>query len=315
MPMENNKNSIDAAQDRKRFDAQAKILLSHKEVIANILKYAVKEFSDCSLPEIISCLNGNPEVGIETVDDDYPSRMDVAGSETVSSVEGMRTFDIKFKVRTPDNEEAELIINIESQNKYYPGYTLEKRGIYYLSRMISSQYNVEFTKSNFDKLKKVYSIWICTHSPVEIANTITSYSFKPENIVGSVPDVPHKYDLMTLIMINLGVHDKNYTGLIKMLDTLLNGILKDKTNALKILENEFQIPLITMQEEADTMCNLSEGVFEEAYEKGIKDGIEKATISKAVEVVNALVESGANLDFALKIANIDQQTYDEYMAN
>lgn len=48
------------------------------------------------------------------------------------------------------------------------------------------------------------------------------------------------------------------------------------------------------------MCNLSEGV------------VEKAIIIKAVEVIDALIESGATLDFALKIANIDQQTYDEY---
>ena len=47
-------------------------------------------------------------------------------------------YDIKFKVKLPTQEEAELIINLESQNKYRPGYTLEKRGIYYLSRLISS---------------------------------------------------------------------------------------------------------------------------------------------------------------------------------
>jgi len=59
------------------------------------------------------------------------------------------------------------------------------------------------------------------------------------------------------------------------------------------------------------MCNLSEGIFEKAYEKGVKN----ATINKAIEVVNALIESGATLDFALKIANIDQPTYDRYEKN
>lgn len=102
------------------------------------------------------------------------------------------------------NDEAELIINLESQNNYTPGYTLEKRGIYYLSCMISSQYNVEFKNSDFDKLKKVYSIWICTHAPSYAVNTITEYRFKPENLVGEIPDVPKNYDLMSLIMINLG---------------------------------------------------------------------------------------------------------------
>jgi hypothetical protein len=85
-------------------------------------------------------LNGKPEIGTESVDDeDMPSKMDVAGLETASPKEGIRSYDIKFKVKIPgDDKESDLIINIESQNKYNPGYTLEKRGIYYLSRLISS---------------------------------------------------------------------------------------------------------------------------------------------------------------------------------
>ena len=140
------------SEARKSYDAAAKRLLSYKEVIANILKYAVREFKDCSLNEIISCLNGNPEIGTALVDDEFTPKVDAAGTESVSENDGIRSFDIKFRVMLPTNEEAELIINLESQNSYYPGYTLEKRGIYYLSRLISSQYNVEFTKSNFDKL-------------------------------------------------------------------------------------------------------------------------------------------------------------------
>ena len=203
-------------QDRQKYDAIAKELLSHKEVIANILKYAVREFSGYSIAEIISCLNGDPEISNELVDDDMISKMDVVGTETTSATEGLRTYDIKFKVKIPNEDNTvELIINLESQHDYHPGYTLEKRGIYYLSRMISSQYNVEFTKSNFDKLKKVYSIWICTHAPSNIANTITEYKFKPEYIVGEVPDRPSNYDFMSLVMINLGSKDENYSGLIK----------------------------------------------------------------------------------------------------
>ena len=143
---------------RWSYDAAAKRLLSYKEVLANILKYTVREFKGCSIPEIAACLEGTPEIGTIPVDDDFMPKMDVAGSETVSENEGIRSYDIKFKVKLPTQEETELIINLESQNKYRPGYTLEKRGVYYLSRLISSQYNVEFKNSNFDRLKKVYSI-------------------------------------------------------------------------------------------------------------------------------------------------------------
>ncbi len=297
------------SEARKSYDAAAKRLLSYKEVIANILKYAVREFKDCSLNEIISCLNGNPEIGTALVDDEFTPKVDAAGTESVSENDGIRSFDIKFRVMLPTNEEAELIINLESQNSYYPGYTLEKRGIYYLSRLISSQYNVEFTKSNFDKLKKVYSIWICTHAPKSLANTITEYRFKPENLVGEVPDIPEKYDLMSLIMINLGTKNKNYSGLIRMLDILLNMYPKaDKTkDAEEILKNDYNITLRSFCKEVDSMCNLSQGIYNDGKIEGLAEG----EIIKAIKVVKNLLAKGFSLEEALSIADIDKETYEK----
>ena len=62
-----------------------------------------------------------------------------------------------------------LIINVEAQNDFYPGYPLIKRGIYYCCRMISSQYGREFTGPHYEKIKKVYSIWICIMIRARIA--------------------------------------------------------------------------------------------------------------------------------------------------
>ena len=305
---DNNGVCIKKSDAQKSYDAAAKILLAYKEVIANILKYAVREFKDCTMSEIISCLNGNPEIGTVPVDDEFLPKMDASGIETVSEIEGIRSFDIKFKVKLPNNEEAELIINLESQNNYYPGYTLEKRGIYYLSRLISSQYNVEFAKSNFDRLKKVYSIWICTHAPSSVANTITEYRFRPDNIVGIIPDCPQKYDLMSLIMINLGAKDKNYSGLIRMLDLLLNLYSEPgkSQKALNILESDYNIPLRSIHKEVDNMCNLSKGIYDEGRAEGRAEG----AIDKAVEVVKNLILKGFSLDEALKIADIDKETFE-----
>jgi hypothetical protein len=93
--------------------------------------------------------------------------------------------------------------------------------------------------------------------------------------VGEAPDYPEKYDLMSLIMINLGSKDKNYGGLIKMLDQLLVEMKKDVQTATDILENEYQIPFRTIDEEALGMCNLSKGIYDEGIEIGIEKGIEK----------------------------------------
>jgi predicted transposase/invertase (TIGR01784 family) len=298
---------------RKAYDAYAKSLLAHKEVLANILKYTVREFKDYSLSEIILCLNGKPEIGTEPVDDeDIPTKMDVTGSETVSTKDGIRSFDIKFKVRIPgDDRESDLIINIESQNKYNPGYTLEKRGVYYLSRLISSQYNVEFTKSNFDKLKKCYSIWICVNAPQETANTVTEYRFKPEHIVGEVPDCPQKYDLMSLIMINLGSKDKNYSGVIKMLDQLLVELENNRKTATDILENEYQIYYKTIEEEALGMCNLSSGIYEKGMDKGFALGKDEGILKGKIDTVKNMLKEGMALETALKFTGLDKETYEK----
>jgi hypothetical protein len=316
-------------ENQKKYDAMAKELLSRKQVIANILKYAVREFKDYSIQEIISFLSGEPEVGEDEVDDNIPSKLDVAGRESNSINDGVRTFDIKFRVKVPNsNEEAELIINIEAQGDSNPGYTLEKRGIYYLSRLISSQYNVDFANSDFDKLKKCYSIWICNKSSKEYQNTIAEYSFKQTKIVGNPPDKKSRYDLVSLIMINLGSTDnntdENYKGLIKMLDCLLNKISSDRDNVSETLKSEFDI---TIENGGfDDMCNLSTGIYNDGRREGIsigekrgisigeKRGLSKGEASYALKMIeNKMKYKNMSLDEALEDLFITQDQYLEYI--
>jgi hypothetical protein len=310
-------------ENQKKYDAMAKELLSRKQVIANILKYAVREFKDYSIQEIISFLSGEPEVGEDEVDDNIPSKLDVAGRESNSINDGVRTFDIKFRVKVPNsNEEAELIINIEAQGDSNPGYTLEKRGIYYLSRLISSQYNVDFVNSDFDKLKKCYSIWICNKSSKEYQNTIAEYSFKQTKIVGNPPDKKSRYDLVSLIMINLGSTDnnadENYKGLIKMLDCLLNKISSDGTS--ETLKSEFDI---TIENGGfDDMCNLSTGIYNDGLSvglsrgkaEGISIGLSKGEALNSLKIIeNKMKYKNMSLDEALEDLFITQEQYLEYI--
>jgi hypothetical protein len=217
-----------------------------------------------------------------------------------------------------------LIINKQAQGDSNPGYTLEKRGIYYLSRLISSQYNVDFVNSDFDKLKKCYSIWICNKSSKEYQNTIAEYSFKQTKIVGNPPDKKSRYDLVSLIMINLGATDnntdENYKGLIKMLDCLLNKISSDKDNVSETLKSEFDI---TIENGGfDDMCNLSTGIYNEGISVGEKRGIsigEKRGLSKGkaemmLEIIkNKMKYKNMSLDEALEDLFITQEQYLEYI--
>lgn len=92
---------------------------------------------------------------------------------------GTATYDIRFRAIAPSSgEPIGLIVNVGAQNDFYPGYPLTKWGI--RCRMISSQYGREFTGSHYEKLKKVYSSWICMNPPRRRENTITRYHLTEE---------------------------------------------------------------------------------------------------------------------------------------
>lgn len=85
-------------------------------------------------------------------------------------------------------------------NSQYPGYPLMKRDIYYCCHMILSQYDREFTSPRYEKIKKVYSIWICTNLPERRKNTITRYRLVEEYLVGVEKKVVRNYNLLSVTM-------------------------------------------------------------------------------------------------------------------
>ena len=54
--------------------------------------------------------------------------------------------------------------------------------------MISAQYGTEFTNAHYEKIKKVYSIFICMNPPKNRKNTISKYSIKEDNVVGTTKE-------------------------------------------------------------------------------------------------------------------------------
>lgn len=88
------------------------------------------------------------------------------GNEDISQNEGTVYYDVRFNAIAPSTEEhgnIRLIINAEAQNRFKLKYPLTKRAVYYGSRLISAQHGTVFTKSDYQKLRKVYSIWICVN--------------------------------------------------------------------------------------------------------------------------------------------------------
>ncbi len=230
------------------------------------------------------------------------------GNEDISQNEGTVYYDVRFNAIAPSTEELEnirLIINAEAQNRFKLKYPLTKRAVYYGSRLISAQHGTVFTKSDYQKLRKVYSIWICVNPAKKFRNTITRYSLKPETIIGNAVEAPENYDLINIVMVCLGkMEEWNDNNLIKFLGVLFQNELSAREKK-DILERDFNIPMTeTFESEVDDMCNLSQGVAEEAMQKGLQQGrthilIELVndgvlTIEKAAEKASMSVEEFRN---------------------
>lgn len=226
------------------------------------------------------------------------------GNEDISQNEGTVYYDVRFNAIAPSTEEhgnIRLIINAEAQNRFKPKYPLTKRAVYYGSRLISAQHGTVFTKSDYQKLRKVYSIWICVNPAKKFRNTITRYSLKPETIIGNAVEAPENYDLINIVMVCLGkMEEWNDNNLIKFLGVLFQNELSAREKK-DILERDFNIPMTeTFESEVDDMCNLSQGVAEKAMQQGrthilielVNDGV--LTIEKAAEKASMSVEEFRN---------------------
>lgn len=272
--------NIRLTDEKTRYDAACKRLLSEKIILAWIMKNCVEEYRDCDVNEIAEkYIEGQPQVGETAVAPDetnQSARIHGIGVEDTTLTEGTITYDIRFLAAAPvSGELIRLIINIEAQNDFYPGYPLIKRGIYYCSRMISAQYGTEFTEGHYEKIKKVYSIWICMNPPKNRENSITSYVITEKNLVGEVREKKADYDLMTAVMICLGEKETAETNVLKLLNVLLSTD-KDSEDKCQILEEDFKIKMTqTLEREVSLMCNLSKGVEEQGIQKGIQEGLEQ----------------------------------------
>ena len=262
------------------------------------------------------CIEGTPYVSEVPVapDETVPVIQGIA-QEQSSPTEGSFTFDIYFNAIVPGTEETvQLIINVEAQSDFYPGYPLLKRGIFYCGRMISAQAGTVFTKSHYEKLRKVYSIWLCTNPPKSLENTITCYQMTESNLIGDVHAKPEDYDLLSLVMLCLGSEDsQNYNGVIKLLSVLLSA---NTTPAEKkqILQDEFNIPMTqTMDKEVSLLCNLSEGVWKEGWEKGMAKGeahgMEKGILAS---IQNLMRNTGWPIEKALSVLEVPKDEWKQY---
>lgn len=304
-------------QEKARYDAACKKLLSEKIILAWIMKSCLEEYQNCTVNEIAErYIEGEPSVGETPVLPDETNaapRIHGIGHEDALLTEGKIVYDIRFIATAPaTGDPIRLIINIEAQGRHSVGYPLLKRAIYYCSRMISAQHGPEFTNEHYEKIKKVYSIFICTSPKKEERNTITRYRMTEENMVGSVHAPREHYDLLTVVMLCLGSADES-DGILKLLSVLLSGKMNVEEKK-DILQNDFDIPMtVTIETEAENMCNLSDDVWESGLAKGREEGSKTTFIDNLRNLMESMNLSIEQAMEALRVPAEDRPKYRELL--
>ena len=148
-------------------------------------------------------------------------------------------------------------------------------------------------------------------------HSLSHIHLEEEQIIGS-----HKWkgdlDLLNIIIIgiakSLPEKEEKYE-LHRLLSALLSSDL-EVADKLDIMEKEYDIPLENdIRKDVKEMCNLSQGIREEAFEEGqeydYREGQEKGEKQKLVRVVTKMHEAKFPLEQIAAIAEISVENVKE----
>ncbi len=288
--------AIEAANVSSSYDTNIKFLLADKQILARILKYAVSEFKDMAIEDIMASIGEDIEIGTRPLDAGLSNLGRVNADSTEDNIpgEGKIFFDIRFTAYHKETE-MKFLINLEAQRSSDPGklgYHLENRIIFYLARMISAQKQTEFYHSDYDNLKKVRSIWLCLDNS-EDGDSIEEISFNRNPIFGKREN-PYDLDLVRGIIINIR-NGKNIKTSQNILISMLEKLLSEASVEEKkhILTEEYGMIMTTeLEGRMKTMCNWSEAIGEINFEKGMEKGIEKGIGKERCSAILRMIQAG-----------------------
>ena len=265
-------NAVNAAGDKAQYDDCVKRILAQKNILAHILVKTVDEFQGMKPEDVVPYIEGEPRIkvpaepGLTNVSKTDATGQHIVGMNTENSEinEGLIRFDVLFYVRMK-NGLSQIIINIEAQRNEPSEYKILNRAIFYASRLISSQKERDFVNTNYDDIKRVFSIWICmnmktnslSHIHLTKDEKLSSHAWK-----GNI-------DLLNIVLIGITNDTHNYE-MHRMVGTLLSSELREQEK-LDILEHEYNIPISEeFREDVRSMCNLSVDIEEKATERATK---------------------------------------------
>lgn len=298
------KRAVAATDKDAQYDERAKRLLGNKIILSHILVRTIDEFRGMNPENVVSYIEGEPFISVVPVEPGLTNaekekdgqRVVGMNTENVEINEGLIRFDIIFYVRMRDGI-SQVIVNIEAQKEEPTGYDILNRAVFYVSRLVSSQKERDFVRTNYNDIRRVFSVWVCMNMD---ENSMAHVHLTKDDLVGSYP-WKGRLDLLNIVLIGIADelpgHEDKY-GLHRLLGTLLSSELS-VDEKLGIMETEYSIPLDDkIREDVSAMCNLSQGIRDKAlvdvimnmYKNGFTlEQIAVAT-EKSVEEVKAIIK-------------------------
>ncbi len=272
---------ISAAGGELQTDLACKRVLASKEILARILQGAVQEYQHYTPDEIAEFFIDTGQIQLfSEVSPGMTNRRETISemqSESIIPNEATVYFDVKLTALLPEEYQTKaqiyLHLDVEAQKEYRPGYPIEKRGLYYISRLLSAQLETITEGTGYAGLQKVYSIWICLGKdiPQNDQQTITRFYLAKDDLIGNARSRKEDYDLIEMVIIRLGDKETDQY-LLGMLTTLFWKKLSAK-DRMSELENRFGIPMKReLKKEVGEMCSYSAAIKERAWEEGLEEG-------------------------------------------
>ncbi len=304
------KNAVSATDQDAQYDDKAKRLLGNKIILAHILVKTVDEFKGMNPKDVVSYIEGEPFISVVPVEpgltniekipsnDGLENGQRIVGMNTENAEinEGLVRFDIIFYVRMKDGI-SQVIVNVEAQKDEPTSYHILNRAVFYVSRLVSSQKERDFVKTNYNDIRRVFSIWVCMGMD---ESSMAYVHLAKDDLLGSYP-WKGRLDLLNIVLIGISnelpEHDEKYE-LHRLLSTLLSMELT-VDEKLGIIEKEYSIVVDDrIREDVSAMCNLSQGIKDNTlaevimtmHEKGYDSAQIAEIVKKTIEEVEAIIK-------------------------
>ena len=285
----------------KAYDEYCKKILSNKQILARIMKECVSEYRDILVEEIPSYIENDPQLDVSV--DDETDKIQGRNVEDQSVHGAEIKYDILFDAKLPNSEENEkigLFINIEAQNSSNTPYPILSRAVYYCSRLLAKQKNMQggFQNSEFQNLKKVYSIWIVMNSNKAMEGVLNKYTITEECLETEYRFPKEDYDKLSIVMIypkrEYDIKD-NKNGMMKMLNLLFKARMPAEDKKYQLSKDYGIMMTRAIDEVMDGMCDLSKGVREEGRVEGLAEA-----------VTNIMKTMNKTMDEAMNLSGVDE---------